>query len=138
MIGKGKPITERQLDLEGTVCQAETYERLQRFRLEDVELPCALSPETNTKVQCWLLLQGPRIVNNGEYVIIKTKNEYPYEDLGSRSKSGFYLDVLRMEIFDRKCGKLLNTYYGKPIFDGPTVGDLFPGEVVYHPEYIDD
>jgi hypothetical protein len=120
-------MSKKSLSLEGIVTKAESYGTLQRFRLIDVELPSAILP-SGKKQQSWLLVNGPRTVNNGDYVTLKTERTVPYEDIGGRSRSGFYLNVAVMKVYDRIDGKMALSYHQKIIFDGPIAGDVFGKE----------
>ena len=108
--------------LEGIVEKAETHGKIQRFRLKDIPLT---KLEFSEGAEPWLLVQGTRMVNNGEYVAVQTDSDIPFEDYGKKSKSGYYFNVKEMKIFREKGGLLLNTYSTKYLFDGETVGDLF-------------
>ena len=115
-------MSDESLNLEGTVYQAETHGNLQRFRLNGTQLPLVGEVNSDELHESWLLVNGTRTVTNGEYVVLKVESKTPYEDYGS--KSGSYLNVSQMQIFDEKDGSLLNSYHKENIFEGPTVEEL--------------
>ena len=112
-----------EFDLDGIVFDSQTFGQIdpfdnsskpvQRFRLKTNDgKPLQFNEEP-----IWLLVQGQRIVNNGEYV--QGIGSHVYEDYGERSEGGWYSNVATMTVFESEGGKELGKYNppGIVIFD---------------------